>query len=130
MKNEIKDLLCTFVTFKQRGETLEVSTIFSTLYGDLVSVFVKKLQDGNYLVSDGGWLNRGEYRIVPSDKKIVEILLENHDVVKEKDPETGEIFFNKRVHEKAVPLAVIDIAEFIVNIINYHLIKEETNENT
>src|SRR5690349_18316430 len=109
---------------RQRGNSLEIITPFSTTTQKFVSVFIT-YRDGAFVVSDGGWLS-GEldlYEIPEVDGIDCDLHLEffGHafGIKSLISGENGEKFFYKKAaNEKLLSNAVYDLSNFLSSVIN------------
>lgn len=108
--------------FKLRGRTLEIITPHSTTTDKFVSVFLVA-QGDDYVVSDGGFLSHGDY--VESDMgesacytRMFEHL-EEHYAIKQVMDTVGTVIYYKKTHEASrVSSLVLDVASFVVGVVN------------
>lgn len=108
--------------FKLRGKTLEIITPHSTTTDKFVSVFLVA-QDGDFVVSDGGFLTHGNY--IETDmgesacySRMFEHL-EVHYEIKQIMDTVGTLIYYKKTNEAArVSSLVLDMASFITGAVN------------
>jgi len=117
--NSIKEEFCALWTFKQREETLEVVTAYSTTTNKFVSVFIT-VRDKEFVISDGGWLQSDEYatEIDFDDLMFSKVLsfYENHYQIKKTKARRIEYYFKKTTEAKLIPALVYDLSNFIAAI--------------
>lgn len=118
VKNEFSQLW----QFKQRGQSLEIITPFTTTSHKFVSVFLTE-RDGEFIVSDGGWIDLGIYDNVFSleDDIFQRLFFYYVDIyqVKEVISKDGKKHFYKKTDRAiSVPSLVFDLATFISTIIS------------
>ena len=106
---------------RRRGESLEVSTPFSTVTQRFVSVFIG-IRDAGYVVGDGGWLSEGYYHghdiegHLELSSDLVKFFSEPLGILTVKVGERTHFF--KRCGDSALlSSAVYDLANFVVNFI-------------
>jgi hypothetical protein len=130
-----KDIIKEFGSlwqYKQRGETLEIITPFSTTSQKFVSVFLTE-RNGEYIVSDGGWLFEGGYENslnVNSDcfDKIF-AYYKNTFNIQEVENKGGIKYYYKKT-DKLISIAslVFDLSNFISTIASTSMVKYDDKE--
>lgn len=132
---EIKANFCSLNSFKIRGEIIEIITPFSTLNDKFVSLFIKE-QNGGFVVTDGGWIDKNTYENPIYDtsediiNKVIAFNQNNYNIKTTADPD-GFIFYYKICNDPSqVPSTVFDLANFVVAVINSFCIqfKDEKEE--
>lgn len=132
---EIKKSFCGLNSYKIRGEVIEIVTPFSTLNDKFVSVFIKK-QQGNLVVTDGGWIDSNTYEnpIYDTSEEVVNKVIlynqANYGIKTTSDPD-GIIFYYKLCVDPAlIASTVFDLANFVVGVVNAFCIqfKDEKEE--
>ena len=118
----LKGHLCSLFSYKSRGETLQVNTMLSTVSDKFVSVFVKKLNNGNYIVSDGGFIDLGFYGVMPPDQdeeitsNVKNFLIEYYEVQFKED--NNILFYIKETPFNRLATEVFNMSEFIQGLVN------------
>ncbi|WP_128547131.1 hypothetical protein [Larkinella soli] len=120
--NDIKNAFGQLWTFKERGKSLEIITPYATTSRKFISVFLT-VQDGEYVVSDGGWIDNGLYDNVfniedDNYRKIVQHFVNAFDVREVKGPSQKAYFYKKTLSPVAVPTLVFDLSNFISALIS------------
>lgn len=122
----IKEEFCSIWDFKERGETLEIITPFSTTNSKLISVFVTKKRD-KYIVTDGGWIMSGGYEITPdiydeTFNKIYEHYLSYYRI--KIHEHVGTKYYYKSIDDLSLLTSLIyDVAHFMSSIISFSQIE-------
>lgn len=115
----IKHDFTTLWTMRVRGETVELITPYSTLAGELVSVFLTQRNE-EFIVSDGGFLLEcaSQQEIKLSERKFHEVDLVQQFHVKS----TGRYYYKKTINANILSSYIYDIAMFQTSIANaiYH----------
>ena len=108
-------------SYKLHKNTLEVITPYTTASNSkFISVFVTK-QNGNWIVTDGGWINRGIYGIDGSyvnggANDLTKMLLSQYQQIYSIDTvhSKGLVFFYKKTKEHMlIPNLIYDIGNFV-----------------
>lgn len=73
----IKEEFCSLWSYKEKGNTLEIITPLSTTNSKLISVFLTKKED-NYIITDGGWIESGEYGLKPDTEDEIYLRIYDH----------------------------------------------------
>lgn len=121
---QIKNDICQVYSHRIRGNTLEIITNQPTINNLFVSVFIKPIDDANYLISDGGWIDQDYYGQVPDyqDTEITEhvryLLLNKYNVKTEPNRRTGDLFYNKVVSYGRISSGVFEMSVFIQSLVN------------
>lgn len=131
----IKDTFCGMWKYKDRGNTIEILTPFSTITSKFISVFIT-VRGENIIVTDGGWLEEGEYGDVVDDAEDSYMSLythfrKYHEVKQALNNGGGVIYFKSCKRNELVPNVVNDMANFIVSVVNgsqIHFAQEEEKE--
>ncbi|CCH53735.1 hypothetical protein BN8_02853 [Fibrisoma limi BUZ 3] len=130
MKTELTDLFqqvksdfCNLMDYKLRGNTLEIITGVSTLTNHYVSVFVS-LQSGTYIISDGGWIDKGFYdNIISSEDEDVfqrvETQFQAHFDIRQTKHRDGTRYYFKAVENpELISVMVRDVSQYVSAIVN------------
>lgn len=112
----IKEEFCSLWTFKERGETLEIITPYTTTSNKFVSVFLT-LKNKEFIVSDGGWLSDNTYETIPDFEddvfgKVFAYYKNFYDIKAVKANEL-DYYFKKTDKKELLPNLVFDIANFV-----------------
>lgn len=118
----IKSEFANLWQFKQRGQSLEIITPFTTTSHKFVSVFLTE-RDSEYIVSDGGWIDLGTYDNVFSleedaFQKLFYYYLEVYHIKEVIGKDGKKHFYKKTSKSSSVSSMVFDLATFISNIIS------------
>ncbi|MBA3647288.1 MAG: hypothetical protein H0W62_01865 [Chitinophagales bacterium] len=113
----VKDSFCSLWSFKERGQTLEVITPFSTTNFKFISIFITERED-KIIVTDGGWLVSGEYDnpIDIEDDIMTRIFTHYESIyeIKRQQQRNGQIFYYKSTDNiDLIPNLVYDIGSFL-----------------
>ncbi len=113
----VKNCFDQLWSFKQRGETLEVITPYSTTSNKFVSLFVTN-QGGKYIVSDGGLLNAESYdsSIDYDNQCLLKILyhLEDHYQIKTTVDKRGyKHYYKTTTKENLIPNLIFEVGQFV-----------------
>lgn len=112
----IKEEFCSLWTFKERGETLEIITPYSTTSNKFVSVFLT-IKKNEFIVSDGGWLSDNTYETTPDfdDEVFTKVFAyyKNFFAVSSVKANELEYYFKKTERKELIPNLVFDIANFV-----------------
>ncbi len=117
------DHLCQMYGYNLRGDTLEIYTNHTTVNNKIVSVFVRE-NNGNFIVSDGGWIDEGQYGYMPDDQEteITEYLwsyfIDTYKIEKLLHPDTGTVYYYRKSDKKHLAFVVFEMSEFIQSMIN------------
>jgi hypothetical protein len=118
---DVKNSFCSLWAFKVRGNTLEVITPYSTTNLKFISVFVT-LQQGQYIVTDGGWLNSSEYQVhIDYDDDIFMRIFNHYEStynIKKLEQLKGIYYFKSTDRADLIPNLVYDLANFLSSIIS------------
>ncbi|MGX5817041.1 hypothetical protein ACWKWU_02535 [Chitinophaga lutea] len=119
--DNVKESFCSLWTYKHRGPTLEIITPFSTTQSKFISVFVTK-RENKFVVTDGGWLFKGEYdnELDLDDPVFFKIFshYELHYEIESLKHNDG-IFYYKATNEAGlIPNLVYDLSHFLLAIIS------------
>lgn len=135
--NEIRSSFSSLWQFKERGKTLEIITPFATTSHKFVSVFLS-IQDGKYVVTDGGWVHGGYYETTfNQDEDCFRKALfhyQNSFNIKEVKSTSGVYFYKSTDKEIAVASLIFDLSNFISAMISLSeveystIIEKETKE--
>lgn len=118
---EVKKTFCSLWQFKERGETLEIITSFNTTTSKYISVFLTMRKDV-YVVTDGGWLQNGEYESeIDYEDRLFRIAFNyflKHYQIKAVEEKKQTFYFKTTNDYLLIPNVVNDLSYFILNIIN------------
>ena len=119
--NNVKESFCSLWTFKHRGTTLEIITPFSTTQSKFISVFVTERED-KFVVTDGGWLFKGEYEneLDLDDPVFFKIFshYELHYDIKNLQHNEGIFYYKATNKIDLIPNLVYDLSHFLLTIIS------------
>lgn len=106
---------------RPRGESLEVITPFATTTDMFISVFITRRQN-NWIISDGGWLDRGVYHANLSgdlfSQRIFDSLVDDMQI-KNTRSERGIIYYYRLTdREELISNQVLELASFLSNAVN------------
>lgn len=120
IKRDLIDSFSSLWNFKENSESVEISTPIVMPNMDFVTVFLTK-QNDEYIVSDDGWISKGEYN---SELKITEEpykrILEHFEIYYATKCKSfdGELYFYKATNDKnMVSSLVYDLSFFIRDVI-------------
>ncbi len=109
---------------RQRGNSLEIITPFSTVTEKFVSVFITKRTD-TFIVSDGGWLTGSpDYYQTDQDQQEEEFsgILSHYShafgISEAKQADGGVFYFKKCDKLALLSSAVYDVANFVATVVN------------
>lgn len=134
--SDIKNSFSGIWRTKQRGKSLEIITPYATTNNRFVSVFLI-LRDGNYIITDGGWINSGMYDNNPSNDEScfhkVLFHFQNAYDIKEtnsqgKSSDTVNHYYVKATNQIDIASKIFDLATFIQNIASVSQIAFEDKE--
>lgn len=112
----IKEEFCSLWQFKERGESLEIITPYSTTSNKFVSVFIG-YKNKEYIVSDGGWLSSSSYEssLDLDDDMFNKVFTfyENHYEIKNITANGLDYYYKKTTKQSLIPALVYDLANFI-----------------
>ncbi|UAY52703.1 hypothetical protein [Ferruginibacter albus] len=108
--------------FKERGNTLEIITPFGTTSQKFISLFLT-IKDGEYIISDGGWIEEGVYNNTFDREMDCFSKVFNHYVssflIKEVKSNAGITYFYKKTPtESTIPSLIFDMANFVSTTIS------------
>lgn len=121
---------------RPRGRSFEVITPFPAAGDKFVSVFIT-MQNGNYIVTDGGWICDDVYAIGKDTPDLSKIFDRIYDyfvadfVISKTLTGTGRVICFKSTHdERLVPKLVFDVANFVAIVASMALVplKEEVEQ--
>jgi len=117
----VKEEFCSLWAYKERGETLEIITPLSTTNSKLVSVFLTKRGD-NYIITDGGWIENGEYGLKPDLEDELYLRIYNH-YSQYYNIETlvhrGSKYYYKSINDVSLISSIVyDLAHFMISIVS------------
>lgn len=115
--NDIKNAFGQLWTFKERGNSLEIITPYTTTSQKFISVFLS-FKDAEYVVSDGGWIDNGFYDNLfnledDAFRKIAYHYFNAFGIREIKGPNQKTYFYKKTITPVAVPSLVFDLSSFI-----------------
>ena len=131
-----KDVIDSFGTLwkvKERSKTLEIIAPFASTSQKFSSVFLSH-RDGEYIVSDGGWISEGVYqnsfdRKIDCFEKIISHY-KNTLQIKEVKNKNGSIYFYKKTTKKiAIPSLIFDVSNFVSTIVSMSGVEFSDKEN-
>lgn len=112
----IKEEFCSLWSFKERGETLEIITPYTTTSNNFVSVFLT-VKNKEFIVSDGGWLSDDTYEasLDFEDDVFAKVFAyyKNFFDIKIIRANDLDYYFKKTDKKNLIPNLVFDIANFI-----------------
>lgn len=128
--DEVKNSFCSLWKYKERGETLEIITPFTTPNNKFISVFITYRKD-TYVITDGGWLFSGEYY----DSDLVETkgfgsmlkYFESFYELREVDHYGTKFFYKTTDDIEMIPNKVHDISQFISQIVTAYALSNSEN---
>ncbi len=122
--------------FRERGQTLEITTCHSTVTNKFVAVFLTKRENG-FVVTDGGLVSNNEYL---SDEIYLDsqcfsrafAFVQKHYNIKQTEDSSGNTFYYKRTTEAHMVASLIhDVSSFITQAVNLSAsLYEEPEEPT
>jgi hypothetical protein len=121
----IKKDFCELTKYKLRGNTIEIVTPITTLNQSHVSVFLS-VQDNNYVVSDGGWIDTDEYEVDEFSKEELADLIDDY-LIDYYQIRTINSASNIKYHYRISPdinlvsAMAYDVANFVSNYVNSRL---------
>jgi len=135
--NDILNSFSSLWTFKERGNTLEIITPYTTTNHKFVSIFLSK-QNNDYIVSDGGLIQSFGYDTpFLGDDDIFNRILEHYISVydiKQINAKDTVYYFKRTNNPIHIPALIFDISTFFSSIISTCNIelsdkKEKDNRN-
>lgn len=112
----IKEEFCSLWNFKERGETLEIITPYTTTSNKFVSVFLTT-KNNEFVISDGGWLSNDSYEcsLDFDDDAFCKVFgyYKNYYDIKTVRASELDYFFKKTDKRALIPNLVYDIANFV-----------------
>lgn len=113
--------------FRARGESFEIITPFPTSTSMYVSVFLT-LRDGRFVVTDGGWVDKGVYRCQLQFTntiyaRIYSFFEDDFGINSTTSLDGFKYIFKSTKDVRLVPNLVFDVAYFISIIVNNALIQ-------
>lgn len=120
--NDIVDSFNSLWKFKIRGNSLEIITPFATTNHSFVSVFLT-MQDENYIISDGGWIDTGIYENQfnleeESFKRIIFHYQYSLNILETKNNAGVSYFYKKTNKVQSIPSLVFDLSHFVSTIVS------------
>src|ERR1700730_442861 len=120
-----KDILVSFGSlwnYKERDKSLEIITPYATTSRKFISVFLTE-RDGEYIVSDGGWISEGLYdncfeRDVSCFEKIFLYYQDSFGIRQVKNLSGEDVFYKKTNNKIAVPSLIFDMSNFVSTIVS------------
>ena len=119
--NDILNSFSSLWTFKERGNTLEIITPYTTTNHKFVSIFLSK-QNSDYIVSDGGLIQNFGYDtpFLGEDdtfNRILEHYVSVYDIKQINAKDT--VYYFKRTNNPVhIPALIFDLSIFLSNIIS------------
>lgn len=112
--------------FRKRGDSYEIITPFATSTDMYVSVFLTRRNSG-YVVTDGGWIDKGVYHTqIPDNvgfEKIFSFFIEDFRIQRVLSPDGFAYFYKTTDDVRFIPNIVFDVANFISMIVNNSLVE-------
>ncbi|RIV20384.1 hypothetical protein DYU11_20245 [Fibrisoma montanum] len=137
----IKSDFCNIVNYKLRGTTIEIITGIQTITNAVVSIFVS-YKDGKIVVSDGGWINEGEYETYYAEHdsdEVIDLVVSQYTSyfdIKSVRSNSGTVYYYKST-DRIEHLSSIahDVAHFIAYTVSaqhttYRITNEEKTQKT
>lgn len=119
--NSVKEDFCSLWTYKQRGNTLEIITPFSTTNSKLISVFLTK-KGNEYIVTDGGWIMGGEYGITPDLDDDMFLRIYDHYLyyyeIKMLDQNKARYYYKSVNRTELLSSIIYDFGHFMLSILS------------
>jgi hypothetical protein len=116
---------------RQRGDTLEIITPFSTATQKFVSIFITERNDA-LIVSDGGWLEDeiDFYGVAPDVqdeeyRALIRHFSDSFDISALVKPNGGSIFYRKCDKRSLLSSAVYDVSNFVASVVNSASVRNE-----
>jgi len=131
---DIKNTFGDLWKYKERGNSLEIITPYATTNNSFVSVFFT-IRNGEYVFSDGGWLDAGEYGFPLNDDQCFQKLFDNFQdafsVMQTASKDGTSYYYTKTKNLIDIPSRLFDITLFIQGVINAAAIEfSEEKENS
>lgn len=127
--NNIRESFDALWNCRMRGESLEVITPFSTSSDMYVSVFITR-RDDFYVITDGGWLDRGVYKQPQINSAIFEQISEffcNDFCISRTYSNDGTMYIYKSTKDlQFIPNLVFDVANYISLMVNNSIAQYRT----
>lgn len=132
---QIKKSFCNLTSFKERENTLEIITAFSTINNKFVSVFIT-ITNQKIVVTDSGWIDQNYYETPYYEesedliRRIISSYSMNYKVKSTLDKSGIEYHYKICDKIEEIPSAVFDLANFIVGAVNSFCVqyKDEKDE--
>lgn len=125
---EIKATFCNLWQFKERGNTLEIITPYSTITNKFISIFITRRGD-EIVISDGGWVATGFYETeVNTEEEYFEKLFSTYETYYEIQKiieKSIPYFFKKTSNPTAIPIYLFDIVQFIQGVVGGSIVEFE-----
>lgn len=117
----VKESFCSLWTFKVRGNTLEIITPYSTTNSKFISVFITRQRE-KFIVTDGSWLLKGEYEIIPDLEDEIFMKIFNHyetsyDINKLED-KSGIFYYKFTLDIDLIPNLVYEMTNFLSSVLS------------
>lgn len=107
------------VAYQAEGSSFEIITPFPAAGDKYVSVFIT-VQNGKYIVTDGGWISDGVYNIgadAPELSKIFDRALKyfiaDFSILRTMAPSNRMIYFKSTPDARFIPNLVFEVANFV-----------------
>ncbi|WP_448104624.1 hypothetical protein [Pedobacter panaciterrae] len=117
----VKDEFCSLWSFKERGNSLEIITPFSTTNSKLISVFLTKRGD-DFIITDGGWIMNGEYGVKVDLEDEIFLRIYDHYThyynVKTITNKATKYYYKSISSLQLIPSLVYDMGHFMMAIIS------------
>lgn len=118
---DIKNTFGDLWKYRERGNSLEIITPYATTSNSFVSVFFT-IRGNEYIFSDGGWLESGEYGLSFEDhlcfQKLFDHFLDSFSVLQTTSKDGTNYYYTKTNNLIDVPSRLFDITLFIQGILN------------
>lgn len=121
--DKVKKAFCELTSFKERNNSLEIITAYSTMNDKFVSVFVTYTKD-KIVITDSGWVDQNYYETPLFEdsedllSRIKASYLASYKVKSILDKSGVEYFYKTCKSVEEIPSMVFDLSNFIVGIVN------------
>jgi hypothetical protein len=131
----VKSSFCNLTKFKERGNSLEVITAYTTINDKFVSVFITRT-NGKIVITDNGWIDQNYYETTFFEdsenliSRIKTFFINSFGIKSTFDKQGVEYFYKTCDNVEQIPSSVFDLANFAVGVINANCIqfKDEKEE--
>ena len=130
IKQSIKQSFENLVQFKERENSLEIITPYSTVTDKFISVFVV-FQKGKIVINDNTWFHQNYYAIPDFDekqefvKKIIDFYAAYYQIKQVVNKDLLVCYYKICENESEINNAVVELACFLMNIINMITVENE-----